>query len=171
MSTQENSTVNSIHEEAKLGNPTVHIEQLIDHAAEKRVRVKTDIHLMPVLCLLLILAFLDRINIGNARIQGLEADLHMHGSDYNVALLIFFIPYIILEIPSNIIMKKVRPSLWLCGLMVCWGIYNLSIDTFQTYDRPNLLTWSLLPRYHYSLPGSYQKLRWACSLSILTWSL
>jgi len=48
-------------------------------------------------------AFLDRINIGNAKIQGLMKDLRMDGHAYNVALLIFFIPYIMLEVCTPVV--------------------------------------------------------------------
>ena len=57
----------------------------------------------------------------------------MKGSDYNIALFMFFIPYILLEVPSNIVLKKVAPSTWLSFIMVCWG----KIDCFL---RGNLLT-------------------------------
>ena len=93
-----------------------------DHlAAERQIRLKTDLYLVPMLCLLLIVAFLDRTNIGNARIEGMTADLKMEASDYNIALFIFFIPYILLDIPSNIMMKRLRPSIYLSSLMLCWG--------------------------------------------------
>lgn len=82
------------------------------------------------------------VNIGNARIQGLEGDLNMSGSDYNIALFVrpkvhhtnpqltfntqvFFIPYILLEVPSNMILKKLRPSIYLPSLMVGWGIITV----------------------------------------------
>ncbi|KUM57452.1 hypothetical protein ACN42_g9734 [Penicillium freii] len=79
----------------------------IDPEAEKRLLRKLDIHVVPILMFLFLLAFLDRINIGNARIQGLEKDLGMKGHDYNIALFIFFIPYILFEVPSNLFLKKV----------------------------------------------------------------
>lgn len=93
----------------------------IDRAAEKRLLWKLDLHVLPMISFLYMLAFVDRINIGNARIQGLEKDLHMSGQDYNIALFVFFIPYILLEVPSNIILKKVAPSTWLSVLMFIWG--------------------------------------------------
>lgn len=93
----------------------------IDHAAEKRLLRKLDLHVLPMISLLYMLAFVDRINIGNARIQGLEKDLHMTGQDYNIALFIFFIPYILLEVPSNIIIRKIAPSTWLSFTMFSWG--------------------------------------------------
>lgn len=94
----------------------------VDKAAEKRLVRKCDLHVIPPVTLLFVLSFLDRINIGNARIQGLEKDLNMKGNDYNVALLLFFVPYILLEVPSNYMLRKVAPSTWLSGLMVCWGM-------------------------------------------------
>lgn len=93
----------------------------IDRLAEKKLLRKCDLHVVPVIAILYMLAFIDRINIGNARIQGLEKDLGMSGSDYNLALFVFFVPYILCEIPSNLILRKISPSTWLSSLMVFWG--------------------------------------------------
>ena len=93
----------------------------IDPEEEKKVLWKCDLHVMPMISLLYMLAFVDRINIGNARIQGLEKDLSMEGNNYNIALFVFFIPYILFEVPSNIILRKVAPSTWLSFIMFCWG--------------------------------------------------
>lgn len=101
-------------------------EVSIDPAAEKKLIRKCDLHVIPILSVLFLLAFVDRINIGNARLQGLEKDLGMTGHDFNIALFIFFIPYILCEVPSNIILKKVAPSTWLSGIMVAWGKFNSS---------------------------------------------
>lgn len=95
--------------------------EILDRTAEKKLVRKCDFHVLPTISLLYSLAFLDRINIGNARLQGLEKDLKMKGHDYNVALLVFFIPYILLEVPSNILIRKVAPSTWLSSIMVAWG--------------------------------------------------
>jgi len=59
-------------------------EAPIDPVAEKKLLLKIDVHLIPILFLLFLCAFIDRINIGNARIQGLEKDLKMKGNDYNM---------------------------------------------------------------------------------------
>ena len=92
-----------------------------DVAALNRLTWKCDLHVIPPLFVLFLLAFLDRTNIGNAKIQGLETTLSMEGQDYNIALFTFFIPYILLEVPSNIIIKKLPPSSWLSLIMVLWG--------------------------------------------------
>jgi hypothetical protein len=79
---------------------------------------KIDWRVLPCLCVMFVLAFLDRINIGNAAILGLKEDLHIQtGTEYNTALTIFFVPYIIFEIPSNILLKKLKPHVW---CMPCW---------------------------------------------------
>ena len=102
----------------------------VDASLERRLRIKCDLKLLPILAILLLFAFLDRVNIGNARIQGLEADLGMKGQDYNIALSVFFITYILCEIPSNLILKNVRPSVWLSGLMFGWGQFTSDTSLF-----------------------------------------
>jgi hypothetical protein len=49
----------------------------------------------------------------------------MYGDQYNIALFIFFVPYILLEIPSNIFIKKLKPSNWLSTIMFVWGIATI----------------------------------------------
>lgn len=98
-----------------------HSLEPIDRAAESRLIRKCDLHVVPIIALLFSFAFIDRINMGNVRLQGLEKDLKMKGQDYNVALFIFFIPYILLEVPSNIMIRKIAPSTWLSSIMVLWG--------------------------------------------------
>lgn len=112
----------SHHSIAPVKTPDTDATTAIDPAAERRLLWKCDLHVLPILMVLYLLAFCDRINIGNARIQGLEKDLHMKGNDYNIALFIFFIPYILCEVPSNLILKNVAPSTWLSAIMLGWGI-------------------------------------------------
>lgn len=90
----------------------------------KALLKKLDWNLVPFLALLYLLSFLDRTNIGNARLVGLEADLGMDPNtlQYNVALAVFFPWYVAAEIPSNLMMKKTRPSLWITIIMVAWGV-------------------------------------------------
>ena len=104
-------------------------------AAEKKLLWKLDLHVLPILWILYMFAFLDRVNIGNAKIQGLTKDLHMSGTQYNVASMILFVPYILLEVPSNIVLKKVAPSMWLSGLMFFWGITTMCQGFVKTYHE------------------------------------
>lgn len=105
----------------------------IDPEAEKKLLRKLDARVLPPLFVLFLLAFLDRSNIGNAKIQGLTQDLKMEGVDYNIALFVFFIPYILFEVPSNIMLKKVAPSTWLSSIMVLWGICTLGQGLVNTF--------------------------------------
>lgn len=129
------------------------VEETIDRVFERRVVRKVDMQLIPILFLLLIFAFLDRINIGNARIMGLEEDLNMKGMDYNIALFTFFITYILFEIPSNIVLKKVKPSVWLSSLIMGWG-ENQSVD-FGSISLTSLTNryCDNLSRFHCQLCG------------------
>lgn len=97
-----------------------------DVEADKRVLRKCDFHVLPILYVLYMLSYLDRINIGNARIEGLERDLGMQGNDYNIAVQVFFVPYVLTEVPSNIAMRHVAPSTWLSVLMCLWGMYTFN---------------------------------------------
>ena len=111
--------VDCIEEKIEDAKPTN--EPAYTKREERLLRWKCDVHVVPILFLLFLLAFIDRINIGNARLQGLEADLNMAGHQYNIALFVFFIPYILFEVPSNLILKKVKPSWWISGIMFAWG--------------------------------------------------
>ncbi|TQN70360.1 putative transporter, partial [Colletotrichum shisoi] len=108
-----------------------------DQAATKRLIRKIDWTLIPFLALLYLLSFLDRTNIGNARLAGLEADLGMKGLDYNVALSVFFPWYVAAEIPSNLAMKRFRPSIWIPSIMIAWGICCTLMGLVHNY--PGLL--------------------------------
>ncbi|KAF3799843.1 MFS transporter prlL [Colletotrichum gloeosporioides] len=91
--------------------------------SRKKVFHKVDKRLIPMLALLYLICHIDRANIGNAKIEGMVEDLGMSGVQYNTVLSIFFIPYVLFEVPSNIILKKVkRPSTYLGTLTLCWGI-------------------------------------------------
>lgn len=135
--TIEKEKVHVVEEVSSTSRSLESIEPL-DAALERRVRNKCDLHLMPVLYILLLLAFLDRVNIGNARIQGLEKDLNMKGNDFNIALFVFFITYILCEVPSNFVLKHVRPSIWLSGIIFAWGEEILFILSLK--EESNLLT-------------------------------
>lgn len=80
---------------------------------------RIDLHLLPFVSLLYLLAFLDRVNVANARSFGLVQDLSLGGTEYNTILTIFFVPYIFFEIPSNLLLKRLSPRVWLsiCGIM------------------------------------------------------
>lgn len=71
---------------------------------------------------------------GNAKIQGLTEDLDMKKTDYNIALFVFFVPYILFEVPSNIILKRLPPSTWLSLIMVLWGICTVGMGLVNNFE-------------------------------------
>ncbi|RMZ08949.1 hypothetical protein D0860_04457 [Hortaea werneckii] len=91
---------------------------------EKQLLRKVDMHLLPFLIIMYLLNFLDRSNLSQAREGGLEADLGMTGTDFNLATSIFFVGYLLMQLPSNMIITRVRPSIYL-GTCVCiWGVVS-----------------------------------------------
>ncbi|KAL4934072.1 major facilitator superfamily domain-containing protein [Aspergillus undulatus] len=96
-----------------------------NYPEEKRMKVfrKVDVRLVPMLALLYLCSHIDRANIGNAKVEGMVEDLNMSGVQYNTVLAIFFVPYVLFEVPSNVLLKKFkRPSTYLGILVVSWGI-------------------------------------------------
>ena len=102
------------------------IPEVVQQQVNERILVrKIDLHVIPVVVLFYFLSFLDRTNIGNARLSGLTNDLHLTDYQYRIALTILYIPYILAEIPSNLLVKKVGPNYWLPGLVTVWGIVSI----------------------------------------------
>lgn len=80
---------------------------------------------------LLACRFLDRTNIGNARVAKMEPDLHMGGRDYNNALTIFFISYAGFEPLTNILIKKWSPRVFFTAIILAWGIIMTLMGVVQ----------------------------------------
>ncbi|KAI8953084.1 major facilitator superfamily domain-containing protein [Xylaria longipes] len=89
---------------------------------EKSLLRKIDAHLLPAVSILYLLSFLDRSNVGNARIEGLLGDLNMGGDQYLIGLSLYFVGYVLFEIPCNIVLKRTSPRVWLPTLTIVWGI-------------------------------------------------
>lgn len=84
---------------------------LVNAKAERRLVRKLDFVIIPLAVLLYLAAYLDRGNLGNARLQGLQEEV-LRGSDtaYSIALSCFFITYIVFSIPGTLLAKAVDPS-------------------------------------------------------------
>lgn len=94
---------------------------------------KVDLWLIPWLCLLYLLSFLDRTNIGNARLAGMEKDLKMKGHDYNNALTIFFISYALAEPVTNVLLKRLTPRIFFTGIILSWGLIMTLMGLVKNY--------------------------------------
>lgn len=90
----------------------------------KKLLRKVDLHLLPFLILMYTLNFLDRSNLAQARQGSLEADLGMKGTDFNLATSILFVGYLLMQLPSNVLITRVKPSIYLATAMCCWGVVS-----------------------------------------------
>lgn len=115
----------------------------LPEAEERRILSKIDWRLVPILSLLYLVAFIDRSNIGNAKIAGLTKDLNMHGLQYNTAVTLFFVPYTLLEVPSNIVLKLMRPSRWIAIIMFSWGLVMTLMGLIENYSGLLAARWFL----------------------------
>ena len=106
----------------------------IDPSVDRRITRKFDTHVVPWLFGLWLLAFIDRSNIGNARIDGLATDLKLTGDKFNVALTVFYVPYILIDVPSNWFLKYCGAGYYLPGLMIGWGIVATCMGTVKSYS-------------------------------------
>ncbi|KAG5919039.1 hypothetical protein E4U42_006623 [Claviceps africana] len=106
---------------------------MFDDIDEKKVLRKMDLRLLPMLSLLYLLCYLDRGSIGNAEVEGLSKTLKISPDQYNWCLTVFFFTYAAFEVPSNLLLKKLRPSRWLPTIMVAWGLVMTLMGLVQNY--------------------------------------
>ncbi|PVH72275.1 major facilitator superfamily transporter [Cadophora sp. DSE1049] len=99
----------------------------------KAVVRKQDWRIIPLAAFIYLLCYLDRANIGNARVlnkdsgNSLLQDTHMTQHQYIIALMVFLIAYALFEVPSNYFLKKFRPSRWIAFLMFSWGACTIGL--------------------------------------------
>ncbi|GAA5979329.1 hypothetical protein JCM5350_006970 [Sporobolomyces pararoseus] len=114
-----------------------HLEAKIDPVKQKRLLRKLDFIILPQITLLFLLNFIDRSNIGNANVAGFSKDLKLSVPkyEYNVALMLFYVAYVLVEIPSNLVMKKIG-SIWLAMLTLTFAVVCIStafVKNFQDF--------------------------------------
>ncbi|KAK1144563.1 hypothetical protein N8T08_005436 [Aspergillus melleus] len=119
---------------ALLSEEDAQLMQSFEGKKGKNVIRKIDGRLIPILAILYLMAHIDRANIGNAKIEGMGKDLGLVGNQYNIASTIFFAPYIVFEIPSNMVLKKVRPCIWLSALVIGWGTIMTCMGVVKNFE-------------------------------------
>jgi MFS family permease len=90
---------------------------------EEATYKKAASRLIPFLFLCYIIAFLDRVNVGFAKLQ-MASDLQFSDAVYGVGAGIFFIGYFIFEVPSNVILERVGARIWIARIMITWGLIS-----------------------------------------------
>ena len=98
---------------------TQHGTSDIEEAAYRKVSFR----IMPILMLCYVIAYLDRVNVGFAKLQMLS-DLKFSEAVYGLGAGLFFIGYFFFEVPSNLIMQKVGAKIWIARIMITWGLIS-----------------------------------------------
>lgn len=90
---------------------------------ERRIFSRASRRIIPLMILLYMVSFLDRVNVGFAALT-MNADLGFSPAIFGWGVGIFFIGYFIFEIPSNVVIEKVGARLWICRIMLTWGLIS-----------------------------------------------
>ncbi|KAI8646788.1 major facilitator superfamily domain-containing protein [Parasitella parasitica] len=90
-------------------------------AAEKKLVRKLDTRLLPFLSFMYLFSSLDRSSLGNAVLDNFEQDVGITPDQFNTCVTIFYVGFLIFQIPSNILLKRFTAKKWLPLLMICWG--------------------------------------------------
>jgi hypothetical protein len=136
-------------------DPESHHEEKFDPVQTKALVRKQDLRILPLcagicecaqpfvrqhlLTAIDLLCYLDRSNIGNAKVLNSEThndllqETHMTSYQYTIALMVFLVAYAIFEVPSNILLKKFSPSKWIAFLMFSWGALTIGLGGTKTY--------------------------------------
>ena len=113
-----------------LGVPATPAET-ITSAAEESVYRKVTWRLLPFLMLCYVVAYLDRVNVGFAKLQMLS-DLQFSETVYGLGAGLFFIGYFLCEVPSNIILHRVGARIWIARIMITWGLISAAFAFVTT---------------------------------------
>ncbi|KAB8079159.1 major facilitator superfamily domain-containing protein [Aspergillus leporis] len=96
---------------------------------------KIDLMLLPTMGVMYFLSYMDRTNIGNAKVSGMGEDLNLSSYQYSISLVVFFIGYVILEVPSNLILSRTQPSVFLPGIMMLWGMLTCVMAAIKDFKH------------------------------------
>ncbi|KAI1609838.1 retrograde regulation protein 2 [Exophiala viscosa] len=105
-------------------------------AIEKKLRFRIDAIVMPLVILVYLMNYIDRNNYAAARLQGLEKDLNLKGDQYQVGLSILFVAYVLMQVPSNLLLNYCgRPSWYLGFFVIAWGLVSACTSQVSTYGQ------------------------------------
>ena len=96
---------------------------MVDIDLGKSTLKKVAWRLIPFICLLYLMNIIDRANVGFARLK-MQDDLHLSEDTFNVGYGMFYVGYLLFEVPSNLLMKRVGARLWIARIMISWGLIS-----------------------------------------------
>ncbi|KAI7764887.1 hypothetical protein LZL87_005600 [Fusarium oxysporum] len=104
-------------------------------AVQKSLVRKLDMTLMPMVFILYLFNYLDRNNIAQAKLDSLEKDLGLSGNDYSTALAILNVGYMLMQIPSNMILTRVRPSIYIPAWVCLWSVVSAATAACTSFTH------------------------------------
>ncbi|KXH47743.1 major facilitator superfamily transporter [Colletotrichum simmondsii] len=94
---------------------------------------KLDWRIMPTLCIMYFLNYVDRNAIAQARLNNLEKDLGMSGTEFNTTVSILFVGYVLMQIPSNMLITRIQPGMYMSAWMLIWAVVSGCTALVQNY--------------------------------------
>lgn len=101
---------------------------------ENTIRHKFDRRVLPLGIVIYLLAQIDRSNMSNAVVLGMIKDTDLSGNRFNIALTLFFVTYILFEIPANLMCKRFGPRIWLSFITFGFGVTTMSLSFVKSYS-------------------------------------
>ncbi|KAK4540334.1 hypothetical protein LTR36_009291 [Oleoguttula mirabilis] len=117
-------------------NEVYHLSHLTEEEKiiEKQLKRKIDGLIMPLVILVYLMNYIDRNNYAAAKLQGLEDDLGLVGDQYQVGLSILFVGYVLMQVPSNLLLNfSGRPSWYLGFFVTAWGLVSCLTSQVKDY--------------------------------------
>ncbi|ORY76877.1 major facilitator superfamily domain-containing protein [Leucosporidium creatinivorum] len=112
------------------------LEANFDREFERKTLRKVDRRLLIILGALYAVSLIDRTNISVARVAGMARDLELGvGERYSIISAIFFAPYVVFELPSNILMRKIGCRVHLSAIVILWGAVMLGMGFIKTWEQ------------------------------------
>jgi sugar phosphate permease len=116
--------------------------EALDISAHDAIYQKIMLRFLPLLCLCLVAAYLDRVNVGFAKLTMLE-DLGFSNTVYGLGAGIFFVGYFLFEVPSNVLLHKIGARVWIARIMITWGLIGAAMAFVQTATQFYILRFLL----------------------------
>ncbi|TDV67717.1 MFS transporter [Pseudomonas sp. LP_7_YM] len=124
-----------------MNTPSSRVDDGIDSVLQSAV-LKVNRHALPLLAIMFIVNYIDRVNIGFVR-SHMEHDLGIGAAAYGFGAGLFFVAYALFDVPSNILLQKVGARIWLTRLMLTWGLVAAGMAFIQTQTHFYILRFLL----------------------------
>jgi hypothetical protein len=136
MPEQKDSTLTESRGQSETPSPGTSTPEEASPSETRRIIQKFDLHLLTLFTVINLFSFIDRVNIGNARLLGLQDDLDLSGNRFNIALTCLLVTYCVVELPSNILCKIIGGHIYIPCLVLGFGL--ITTCTALVTDRGEL---------------------------------